>query len=104
MGDLSSAFLLSRTASKPCLGDITRRIVNALGVTDKKDLRVSLTQVNEIMDGTLPFCLIRSSPAYFDADIVQAPDPDLLIVHPLDNLHSLELHGYPPWLLRLTEI
>jgi len=34
--------------------------------------------------------------------------PDFMIVHPLNPLHRnqrpLELHGYPPWHIRLTEI
>ena len=44
------------------------------------------------------------SPANANSEIIHAPAPDLLIVHSFDSHHSLELHGYPPWLLRLSEI
>ncbi|KAJ7169840.1 hypothetical protein C8R46DRAFT_1090214 [Mycena filopes] len=84
--------IASRRSSKPAVAAaatlLARRRADALET--KKELELSVARLNSILEG--PNCLSA---------------PDFLIVHhlrPSNYPTPLELHGFPPWQIRLTEI
>ncbi|KAJ7786266.1 hypothetical protein B0H16DRAFT_1489831 [Mycena metata] len=84
--------IASRRSSKPAIAAaatlLARRRVHALET--EKESELSVGKLNSILEG--PNCL---------------PAPDFLIVHhlrPFNYAVPLELHGFPPWQIRLTEI
>ncbi|GLB36110.1 putative dolichol biosynthetic process [Lyophyllum shimeji] len=93
--------LASRESSKPAIAAIAASLVSRDKVKVRKNVKhrqpesPAYTLTIEALDRILESDDALSS-------------PDLMIVHPINSLRynrtPLELHGYPPWHIRLTEI
>ncbi|KAF8585534.1 hypothetical protein K439DRAFT_1615828 [Ramaria rubella] len=83
--------LLSRLSSKPAIAGAARSVaLSQLSNSQKPRHPFSLTieALNDMLEGESGF-----------------PPPDLIIVHSLyPSTAPLELHGFPPWQTRLSEI
>lgn len=88
--------IISRSASKAAivstahflLGEEFRRRQNSHDLDHVKAYELPISELNSILEGGLP-------------------SPDFMIVHhvhPQDPPPPLELHGFPPWQIALTEI
>jgi len=84
--------IISRSASKPAIASATRclldKIQNSPDPAQAKAYQLSVSDLNSMLEGGLP-------------------SPDFMIVHhvyPQDPQPPLELHGFPPWQITLTEI
>jgi len=79
--------ILSRESSKPSLAAVTRHFAKKQRKSDEK-FTLSVDELNTTLE---------VEPGY--------PPPDLIIVYPLyPSTASLELHGFPPWHMRLSEV
>jgi len=88
--------IISRSASKPAIASATRclldkalcRLQSGPDPAQAKAYQLSVSDLNSMLEGGLP-------------------SPDFMIVHhvyPQDPQPPLELHGFPPWQITLTEI
>ncbi|KAJ8595920.1 hypothetical protein M405DRAFT_269071 [Rhizopogon salebrosus TDB-379] len=85
--------IISRSASKPAIASATRCLLDKAlcrlqNSPDAKAYQLSISDLNSMLEGSLP-------------------SPDFMIVHhvyPQDPQPPLELHGFPPWQITLTEI
>lgn len=88
--------IISRSASKAVIASVarflldeeSRRLQNRHDLDHVKAYELPISKLNSILEGGLP-------------------SPDFMIVHhvhPRDPLPPLELHGFPPWQIALTEI
>ncbi|KAF8898791.1 hypothetical protein BD779DRAFT_1666575 [Infundibulicybe gibba] len=87
--------LLSRQCSKPAIAAAATTIAQSYSQKSRKShrrpLRLDVDQLNSVLQGEHGF-----------------PPPDFLILQPMtpdmDTRLPLELHGFPPWHIKLTEI
>jgi dehydrodolichyl diphosphate syntase complex subunit NUS1 len=82
--------LLSRNSAKPALVALTRALARTHRhhSSQEKDHIIDVPGVTRLLEGEYGFT-----------------GPDLMIVHSLTNSNApLELDGFPPWQLRLTEL
>lgn len=106
--------IFSYEASKPFMSSLSRSFVVSGKLSRENDKpsvkkRVSIDSVDKLMQGAKP---LHNSALFFIferiTDHFRLPPPDLMIIHPLKQsgliCSPMELHGFPPWLLRLTEI
>jgi dehydrodolichyl diphosphate syntase complex subunit NUS1 len=88
--------IISRSASKAAIASAARFLLdeeirrrqNSHDVDHVRAYELPIHELNSILEGGLP-------------------SPDFMIVHhvrPQDPLPPLELHGFPPWQIALTEI
>ncbi|TFK57133.1 hypothetical protein OE88DRAFT_100151 [Heliocybe sulcata] len=92
-----SLHLLSPASSKAAIAAMARGVLRGVQeATSSSDgssrkVKLSIEDVNRVLEGPQGF-----------------PAPDLMLVHyvtsPKQNPIPLELHGFPPWQIRLTEI
>jgi len=86
--------IASRQSSKPAIAaaatSLARKQARTTGTTGQQRFNLSVEMLNSILEG--PHSLSA---------------PDFLILHhlcPSDHSFPLELYGFPPWQIRLTEI
>ncbi|KAI5121264.1 hypothetical protein M0805_002309 [Coniferiporia weirii] len=89
--------LVSYEASKPFMATLartfaeSRKAVKGTNKEEADEVEIGI----RVIDDTL-------------LDTLRLPPPDLMIVHPLEQPYlccpPLELHGFPPWIMRVTEI
>jgi len=88
-----TVYLSSRQSSKPAIASAAQAFVS---------------QNSQKLRGPGAFILTTEELQHLLDSDSALPSPDLMIVHPLSSSHynqtPLELHGYPPWHIRLTEI
>ncbi|KAF8523075.1 hypothetical protein BU17DRAFT_44219 [Hysterangium stoloniferum] len=79
--------ILSRQSSKPSLATVTRYFAKKQRKSDGK-FTLSVDELNTTLEVESGY-----------------PPPNLIIVYPLyPSTASLELHGFPPWHMRLSEV
>ncbi|CAL1695669.1 unnamed protein product [Somion occarium] len=82
--------LISRESGKPAIASVANSLFQTHQRSERDDLNYSINDITSILEGELGF-----------------PEPDLMIVHQVSPSHPrkpLELYGFPPWQIRLTEI
>lgn len=103
--------ILSRKAGKPAIAEVAnallRRRSTARSLKDaKRSLMTSEVEISSLLEGyalNLHLDLLRSYALPGDNGF---PEPDLMLVHhihPNPTSDLLDLHGFPPWQIRLTE-
>ncbi|KAJ3823585.1 hypothetical protein EV361DRAFT_489522 [Lentinula raphanica] len=88
--------VLSREASKPSVA----RTARAIAKTERRDLKYSKNKSTFELS-------VDSLQNSLEGNFGLSP-PDFMIIHPVHpskyHRSPIELHGYPPWQIRLTEI
>jgi len=87
--------LVSRQLSKPAIASVACSYVRTLRRTPRKtnvdlEFQLSSDELGSILEGQRGL-----------------PSPDFMIIHHIslqNNQKSLELHGFPPWQIQLTEL
>lgn len=88
--------LVSRQLSKPAIASVARSYVRTLRRTARKtnvdpEFELSSDELGSILEGQRGM-----------------PSPDFMIIHHISQLQNnqppLELHGFPPWQIQLTEL
>jgi len=91
--------IASREASKPAIASIAELLVSRNQRKSRKNAKHPMVH---------PFTLsVDALDSLLETDHTLS-SPDFMIIHPVNPLHynrtPMELHGYPPWHIRLTEI
>lgn len=96
--------LLSRCSGKPHIARTARRLASQAKVRGGASARLSSDAIANVLDGAHPTAslklLIMTDRVRISAE-ESLTEPGLLLVV---GGSYLRLHGFPPWLLRLTEI
>jgi len=91
--------LASRESSKPAIASISGSLVSQEKRKSRKNVKYPKSNAFSLTVDALD-SLLESDHAL--------SSPDFMIIHPINpldyNRTPLELHGYPPWHIRLTEI
>jgi dehydrodolichyl diphosphate syntase complex subunit NUS1 len=104
--------LASRRSSKQAIATIAclfasrrnRKSRRTLKRTKNDSFKLSVEVLNASLEGTISAAFERGGPQPVVADS-SLSSPDFLILHSTYSSHTpLELHGFPPWHIRLTEI
>ena len=67
--------------------------------------KLSADVLSASLEGVVPLTLERDGTQAVVVDDNNLSSPDFLILHSVGSLHTpAELHGFPPWHIRLTEI
>jgi dehydrodolichyl diphosphate syntase complex subunit NUS1 len=96
--------LLSRDAGKPQLAEAARRLAAS---KPDKDAKLDVQAIDSLIFGVLSLhAAMFDTFAETSIDMTGLPEVDLIIVHPLSGSSNwpIELHGFPPWQMRLAEI
>ncbi|KAF9457056.1 hypothetical protein BDZ94DRAFT_1274119 [Collybia nuda] len=91
--------IASRTSAKPAIAAVARFITSAHNKKHRKGIRSLREHVFVLGVDDLDLCLESED---------NISSPDFMILHPINPPHfdraPLELHGFPPWHIRLSEI
>ncbi|KIM48242.1 hypothetical protein M413DRAFT_439968 [Hebeloma cylindrosporum] len=91
--------LLSKESSKGAIATVARALARAQRYRPRKNLRSSKLEAYRLSVDEL-------EQALEDEDGLSSPN--FMIIHPIDSPYTYpsppELHGFPPWHIRLTEI
>jgi len=105
--------LVSRESSKPAIASVARSYIQTAKRTarnTKDDLKFELypEELASVLEGMSIGAVRVYGNCNFFAGQQGLPSPDLMIVHHISrsqrNQASLELHGFPPWQVQLTEL
>jgi hypothetical protein len=110
--------IISRDAGKPSIASTAHSLYNAhrlkarvkssQDTSEIPEFKISSSELNSLLEGTFYKQWAWNVESTLSKFSDKLPSPDLMIIHSIDPPKSvpepLELHGYPPWQVRLTEL
>jgi dehydrodolichyl diphosphate syntase complex subunit NUS1 len=108
--------LISRNAAKSAIASIARSVayqshkpIQHPDSSKQEDVfSMSVRVLDSLLDGAVHIKQTSMPSTHFSTGHNGLSSPDLLIVYPIttsrNNRSPLELHGFPPWQIRVTEI
>lgn len=103
-----SVYLASYDASKPLMAFLAQSSAKSMKEDGSSISNITVAKVDGWVKGMLEEPCFEICVSLITAAALQSEPPDLMVVHPVKQYALLcppvELFGFPPWFLMLTEI
>ena len=103
--------ILSRRAGKPAIAEVANALLRRRSAAPSlkdggQSLATSEAEISSLLEGYALIPHLDLPRSYAPLGDNGFPEPDLMLVHhihPNPTSDLLDLHGFPPWQIRLTE-